>query len=77
MPAVDTLKEANSYYQHVVVRGLPYDRGFSHGTQVKDKIHTNVAYYKLPGKLPCAYVSRMVFAALNFNYGFIGLLHLV
>ncbi|TPX12618.1 uncharacterized protein E0L32_000795 [Thyridium curvatum] len=42
-----------SVYQHIVVEGLPYDRGLSHGTQVKDKIHTNVAYYKLPGKLPC------------------------
>ncbi|KAH8682581.1 hypothetical protein BX600DRAFT_374941 [Xylariales sp. PMI_506] len=47
-------KSANSLatYQHIIVEGLPYDRGFSHGSQVKEKIHTNVAYYKLPGKLP-------------------------
>ena len=53
MPAIDHPIETSTHYQHVVVKGLPYDRGFSHGTQVKDKIHTNVAYYKLPGKLPC------------------------
>ncbi|KAH8705918.1 hypothetical protein BGW36DRAFT_393389 [Talaromyces proteolyticus] len=38
-------------YQHVIVRGLPYDRGLSHGYQVKDKILRNIAYYKQPGKL--------------------------
>jgi isopenicillin-N N-acyltransferase-like protein len=54
MPAVDAPIETSPYYQHVVIKGLPYDRGFSRGSQVKDKIHTNVAYYKQPGRLPCA-----------------------
>jgi isopenicillin-N N-acyltransferase-like protein len=40
-----------SSYQHVVVRGLPYDRGLSHGQQAKDKVQANVEYYKQPGKL--------------------------
>jgi hypothetical protein len=40
------------FYQHVVVRGLPFDRGFSHGQQAKSKIEANIAHYKKPGKLP-------------------------
>lgn len=60
MPAINTPNETNPYYQHVVVTGLPYDRGFSHGSQVKDKIHTNVAYYKQPGKLPSPCVLTIV-----------------
>jgi isopenicillin-N N-acyltransferase-like protein len=43
---------SQSHYQHIVVKGLPYDRGFSHGTQVTEKIRFNVDYYKRPGKLP-------------------------
>ncbi|KAF4635764.1 hypothetical protein G7Y89_g2318 [Cudoniella acicularis] len=39
-------------YEHIVVEGLPYARGLSHGQQLKEKIHRNVAYYKTPGKLP-------------------------
>ncbi|KAJ7596539.1 peptidase C45 acyl-coenzyme A:6-aminopenicillanic acid acyl-transferase [Mycena floridula] len=39
-------------YQHIVVRGLPYDRGFQHGAQARDKVRTNVEYYSQPGKLP-------------------------
>jgi isopenicillin-N N-acyltransferase-like protein len=39
------------FYQHVVVHGLPYDRGFSYGEQTKEKIQRNVTYYKQPGKL--------------------------
>lgn len=38
-------------YQHVVVRGLPYERGFSHGHQAKSKVQANVNYYEQPGKL--------------------------
>jgi isopenicillin-N N-acyltransferase like protein len=38
-------------YQHVVVRGLPYERGFSHGQQAKLKVRANVEYYVQPGKL--------------------------
>ncbi|CAG8890280.1 unnamed protein product [Penicillium egyptiacum] len=48
-------------YQHVVVHGLPYDRGFSYGEQTKEKIQRNVTYYKQPGKLgPWSSVSRVI-----------------
>ncbi|KAJ5825567.1 peptidase C45 acyl-coenzyme A:6-aminopenicillanic acid acyl-transferase [Penicillium riverlandense] len=40
-----------SCYQHVVVRGLPYERGYSHGQQAASKVKANVEYYKRPGKL--------------------------
>jgi isopenicillin-N N-acyltransferase-like protein len=42
-------------YQQVVVRGLPYERGFSHGQQAKLKVQANVAYYEQPGKLAPGY----------------------
>ncbi|KAJ5502828.1 Peptidase C45 acyl-coenzyme A:6-aminopenicillanic acid acyl-transferase [Penicillium fimorum] len=49
------------FYQHVVVHGLPYDRGFSYGEKTKEKIQRNVAYYKQPGKLgPCSSVSSVI-----------------
>lgn len=38
-------------YQHVVVRGFPYERGLSHGQQAKEKIRSNISHYKLPGQL--------------------------
>ncbi|KAF7592545.1 hypothetical protein BBP40_012769 [Aspergillus hancockii] len=44
-------EQSNKFYQHVVVHGLPYDRGFSHGQQAKEKILKNVAHYKRPGSL--------------------------
>ncbi|KAJ5170943.1 Peptidase C45 acyl-coenzyme A:6-aminopenicillanic acid acyl-transferase [Penicillium coprophilum] len=48
-------------YQHVMVHGLPYDRGFSYGEQTKEKIKRNVAYYKQPGKLgPWSSVLRVI-----------------
>jgi isopenicillin-N N-acyltransferase-like protein len=52
MPHEESSTVSNQCYQHVVVHGMPYDRGLSHGSQLKEKIHKNVAYYKLPGKLP-------------------------
>jgi isopenicillin-N N-acyltransferase like protein len=39
------------FYQHIVAKGLPYDRGFTHGSLAKEKIKANIAHYKLPGKL--------------------------
>ncbi|KAK5993052.1 Isopenicillin-N N-acyltransferase-like protein [Cladobotryum mycophilum] len=48
------------HYQHIVVEGLPYDRGFSHGSQLREKVHTNLAYYKLPGKLPDWSISERI-----------------
>ncbi|KAJ5697590.1 peptidase C45 acyl-coenzyme A:6-aminopenicillanic acid acyl-transferase [Penicillium malachiteum] len=43
--------EVPDAYQHVVVRGLPYDRGCQHGQQAMSKVQANVEYYKTPGKL--------------------------
>lgn len=57
--------QPKNHYQHVVVSGLPYDRGFSHGSQLKEKIHQNVAYYKLPGKLPPWFVAKYVTAHVS------------
>ncbi|KAF2501232.1 hypothetical protein BU16DRAFT_450867 [Lophium mytilinum] len=39
-------------YQHVIARGLPYDRGYAYGEQAKEKILFNVNHYRQPGKLP-------------------------
>jgi isopenicillin-N N-acyltransferase-like protein len=44
-------EQSVNFYQHVVVHGLPYDRGFSHGQQVKEKVVLNIAHYKQPGTL--------------------------
>lgn len=44
-------REAPSVYQHVVARGLPYERGVTHGQQAAAKVRANVEYYKTPGKL--------------------------
>ncbi|KAF2095305.1 hypothetical protein NA57DRAFT_68240 [Rhizodiscina lignyota] len=38
-------------YQHIVVKGLPYDRGFSYGAQTKEKVQKCLAHYRQPGKL--------------------------
>ncbi|OKL55886.1 hypothetical protein UA08_08944 [Talaromyces atroroseus] len=40
------------HYQHVVVSGTPWERGFSHGSQARDKIQTNVNRYKVSSSLP-------------------------
>ncbi|KAJ5981014.1 peptidase C45 acyl-coenzyme A:6-aminopenicillanic acid acyl-transferase [Penicillium waksmanii] len=52
--------EDKNSYQHVVVHGLPYDRGLSHGQQAKDKVQANVEYYKQPGKLAERDVMHMI-----------------
>ena len=44
-------------FQHVVVEGLPYDRGVSHGQQAKEKILRGLAHYNQPGKLLPKYVT--------------------
>ena len=38
-------------FQHIVVEGLPYDRGVSHRQQAKEKILKGLAYYNQPEKL--------------------------
>jgi hypothetical protein len=38
-------------YQHIVIKGLPYDRGFIHGSQAKTKIRDSLEHYHKPGKL--------------------------
>lgn len=50
-------------YQHVVARGLPYDRGFTHGREAKPKVQENVRYYKQPGKLAYSKYVNPVFVA--------------
>lgn len=40
------------HYQHVVVSGTPWERGYSHGTQARSKIQTNVNRYKVSSSLP-------------------------
>ncbi|KAL9484919.1 hypothetical protein ACSS6W_003708 [Trichoderma asperelloides] len=40
-----------SNYQHIVLKGLPYDRGYTHGEQAKQKILDSLAHYHKPGKL--------------------------
>ncbi|KAJ5578810.1 Peptidase C45 acyl-coenzyme A:6-aminopenicillanic acid acyl-transferase [Penicillium hispanicum] len=49
------------FFQHIVVHGLPYDRGFSYGEQTKEKIRRNVTFYKQSGKLgPWLSVLRVI-----------------
>ncbi|KIA75775.1 hypothetical protein HK57_00389 [Aspergillus ustus] len=49
------------FYQHVVVRGLPYERGFSYGSQTRDKIQRNIEYYKQADRLgPWSAVSTVI-----------------
>ncbi len=43
-------------YQHVVVRGPPYERGLSHGQQAREKILASLEHYSQPGKLLPWYV---------------------
>ncbi|KAH8693889.1 peptidase C45 acyl-coenzyme A:6-aminopenicillanic acid acyl-transferase [Talaromyces proteolyticus] len=38
-------------YQHVIVKGLPYERGLTHGRRAQEKVCANVHYYRTPGKL--------------------------
>ncbi|KAE8151606.1 acyl-coenzyme A:6-aminopenicillanic acid acyl-transferase-domain-containing protein [Aspergillus avenaceus] len=38
-------------YQHVVACGLPYDRGYAHGSQAAAKVQRNVEYYRQAGRL--------------------------
>src|ERR1700712_3773595 len=47
-------------YQHVVVKGLPHARGFSHGQQAKEKIRLNVSHYKQPGQLTPAEITTKI-----------------
>lgn len=35
-----------THYQHIVVSGTPYERGYSHGLQAQNKILTNIKRYK-------------------------------
>lgn len=40
-----------SNYQHIVLKGLPYERGHTHGEQARQKILDSLAHYHAPGKL--------------------------
>jgi isopenicillin-N N-acyltransferase-like protein len=52
-------------YQHILLKGLPYDRGFTHGEQAKQKILDSLAHYHKPGKLlPWYELIRALFSLL-------------
>ncbi|KAL7782926.1 hypothetical protein V8C37DRAFT_397628 [Trichoderma ceciliae] len=38
-------------YQHIILKGLPYERGHMHGEQARQKILDSLAHYHTPGKL--------------------------
>ena len=40
------------HYQHIVVTGTPFERGIQHGQQACDKIHFNIAQYKVARSMP-------------------------
>lgn len=44
-------KHPSPTYQRIVARGLPYDRGFTHGSEAAAKVKLNIDHYKKPGKL--------------------------
>ncbi|KAJ9137495.1 Peptidase C45 acyl-coenzyme A [Pleurostoma richardsiae] len=61
MPSRSTLDGTPTpTYQHVVVRGLPYNRGLSHGQQAGTKVRANVEYYRRPGKLASAELTERI-----------------
>lgn len=45
-------KVSTQRYQHVLVRGTPYERGYQHGSQASAKIHFNIAKYKTSASMP-------------------------
>ncbi|CAK7205808.1 hypothetical protein SEUCBS139899_008587 [Sporothrix eucalyptigena] len=53
-------------YQHVVARGLPYERGLAHGRQAQAKVQENVRYYRRPGKL--AHSTELMEAIIQHVY---------
>lgn len=53
-------------YQHVVARGLPYERGVAHGRQAQAKVQENVRYYRRPGKL--AHSAELMEAIIQHVY---------
>lgn len=39
-------------YQHIIVSGLPFQRGWSHGWQAKEKILSMISFYKASSSMP-------------------------
>ncbi|CAL8096172.1 unnamed protein product [Orchesella dallaii] len=60
-------------YQHIIVSGLPFQRGESHGRQAKDKILTLISYYKSSKGMPpwddcIKFVQENYLASLQLHY---------
>ncbi|CAG2103074.1 unnamed protein product [Medioppia subpectinata] len=60
-------------YDHIIVRGNPFTRGHSYGQQTKEKIVSNINYYKTSGVLPdwpqvCDYINNHYMKALEKHY---------
>ncbi|KAJ6645912.1 hypothetical protein Bhyg_01121, partial [Pseudolycoriella hygida] len=60
-------------YDHIIVRGLPFERGVSHGIQAKDKILRGIALYKtstkvLPWEESLAFVRENYIGAIAKYY---------
>lgn len=43
---------SSEFYQHIVVKGTPFERGFSHGTQLKEKIQQLANHYMTEAEIP-------------------------
>ncbi|CAG2164850.1 unnamed protein product [Oppiella nova] len=60
-------------YDHIIVRGNPFTRGRSYGQQTKEKIISNINFYKNSGVLPdwdkvCKYINNHYMNALEKYY---------
>lgn len=60
-------------FQHVIVSGTPYERGYQHGVQASEKIKLSVAQYKTSPALPpqsiCAqYIHNLYIPAINRDF---------
>ncbi|ODN05902.1 Acyl-coenzyme A:6-aminopenicillanic-acid-acyltransferase 40 kDa form [Orchesella cincta] len=60
-------------YQHIIVSGLPFQRGESHGLQAKDKILTLISHYKSSKSMPpwddcIKFVQAHYLESLKFYY---------
>ncbi|RDW60108.1 hypothetical protein BP5796_11714 [Coleophoma crateriformis] len=69
-PTTTSKSTVHEGYKHILVTGNPYERGYSHGQQAKDKICTNIRQYStsssLPSKEICShYVQKVYLPAIE------------
>ena len=60
-------------YEHIVISGLPEERGRQYGRKAKDKIRKNIAHYLQPGQLPpwddvLRYIHGVYIPGLNHHF---------